>query len=239
MPVVASPSRGYADWQRVSNFDSDLLYQVENKVVAVQDSTPLYDVSRYAYLGGYIREFSSYPTVTVNWFADPAGTILVGTKAFAISASIPDGAYLRIPNLGPWVSVTFDAVAGLPFTYTARLFATNRVHPLEFMPPFPYLLTVSAKALAAGANDLIYPNGYYAGPIQVWLNSPGASWSLRFITFGPAGSAVFVDQTTIATGTGTYKLIVPSGAWWVNMRNDSAIVGNYSITVVPSLTGSS
>lgn len=239
-PLVSSPARGYADWQRLDNWDSAPLFSETNIDIAGTHSSPVLDVSRYAYIGGYDISNANPAVVGFNWFADAAATITLGGVEFLLSPLIQDFAQYRLPNLGPFLQVSWaQVVAGHP-SHTCRLIGTNRAHPLEFIPEGPLQYNIQSVALAAGAVVNIYPTDYYAGPMRVWgFFGAGFQWSLQ--TLLPDGTWIFIDQsppTTVTTDVSAVT-ITPRGAWRFQIFNGGGAPFNYSFAAQPSQTGSS
>jgi hypothetical protein len=200
-------------------------------------TTPVLDVSRYAYLGGYDAVGTREVQVTFDWYTDSGGVNNCGTRTLVLSPSIVSPAQYRLPNLGPFVQVSYLLLAAPNWLHTCVLFGTNRVHPLELIPSSPVLIDVQNAAIGATTTIISYPSDYYAGPIQVAAEcsqagtvsinyeTAGAVWDVQDFYLLTAGAWL---ETTIAT---------PPGAWRIAVRNTAAAAGTYYLIVNQSMTG--
>lgn len=231
---------GYPDGQRVANYDSPALWVDDPGLVTAQDRTsPILNVSRYAYLCGQFGETQSQSQVQITWYLDAAGAVAVGRRTFQLDFNI-GLAQFRTVNLGPYVQVVrtatvFDATYG-PESW---VFASNRDYPLEFIPINPLLIDEQNVTLGAGASLTMYPLGYYAGPIQLWTDLGAPSLvNMRCLVAG--GGWHYIAQLGITTtpSQAVYEWVAPSGAWQITFENNGAGAAGFYLAVTPSLTGS-
>jgi hypothetical protein len=228
---------GYPDWQRVNNYDSPVLFAQVTVVSAGTIITPVLDVSRYAYLGGADQAITNSAQALITWYADSAGTIQTGQRVFSIHAS-QGIAYYRLPNLGPYCTLAWLEFGGVHFQHSCQMFGTNRFHPLEFIPSRAQLITQSNVPLAASASVNVWPVGYYAGPVQIWINGPASGWLYVLQSLDANAVAQFVDRAQpAASGDFRWNTVAPPGAWWVNVFNNTVTAGNYYLSVTQSTTG--
>lgn len=237
-PLAVPPNRGYADYQRIGNYDSAPLF---NQVVGPQNTqftSGILDVSRYAYLGGRITPNGGDFSVQLTWFADAAGTITLNWRTFQITPNIAGNATLHIPNLGPFVQLQLTAIGGANYTTTIVLIGTNRVHPLEFIPRNPLLLSVQNLAIAANSHVIIYPSDYYAGPVQ-WLIQANVAtpWAVEFDSLQPDGTYPAIYQLSGNSADTPGTALTPPGAWRAIVYNTDVAAHNFWFVVTPSMTG--
>lgn len=238
MPLNSPPLTGYPAWQRIGNYDSGSLWTIDTGSVITQTTSPILNVSRYAYLGGRIQEVQSACYVAVQWYADAAATVAIAGRNIALSNLIGQPAIIRLPNLGPYCKIIVTQLTGGNYHFKGLVFGTNRVHPLEFIPASPVLIDVQSQAIGAGSTVQFYPTDYYSGPVQLlveggqaaqltmgWLTNAGA-WDLFFVTNVPAGT--FQPFSAIVT---------PPGAWRVAVENTGGAADNYLLSVIHSGTG--
>ena len=215
MTPLGQGPRGYGDWQRVVNWDGPLVYDVPSTARVGVVTTPTIETSRYAYLAGVLEVGENPVQVHAQWFADEKLTKQVGQRQFFLDPLILAASQLRLPNLGPWFAANFNpAEAGTAWKQTARLFLTNRVHPLEYIPLQTLLL--DATDSPAGAEAFThYPLSYYSGPLRYYFSN---------VT---AGGSSFVLQTEVLPGvwhatdeaqvaaerTVEGEFVAPTGAW--------------------------
>ena len=241
-PLAPSGTTGYPDWQRVSNYDSGILWSDDTGVTNATVQSPVLDVQRYALLSGLISCVTGQVLVTLQWYPDDTGSILnqLQTQEFVMSALVAEPAMLNVLNLGPFVQVTLTAIGGANYRVAARLFASNRQNPLPAAPIFPLMVDVPTQALGAGLTTKVYPLGYFAGPVQVFISVPAVTW-------GWGIEYMFTDGTwhsITGSGTGstpllsTQVLIVPLNAWRLSVTNASGAGGNFSATITQTTTGS-
>lgn len=238
-PLVSAPNRGYSDWQRVSNFDSGVLWSDASVGVSTQVQSPVLDMSRYAYLGGLIGVGNGAAVVTVTWYADVAATVQLGFRAFSLQFTKLSPAQIRIPNLGPFAQVVISSIGGPPFNNHATIIGTNRYHPLEFIPPNPYLIRQQASPIGAGASVTVTPQQYYSGPMMVWFEPGNAGMTATLENLQPDANVDLIAQIIAASVNQTIVTtwIAPPGSWFIQVNNPGGAT-TYYLTATPSLTGS-
>lgn len=238
-PLVNAPNRGYADWQRVDNYDSGQLYSDPGTSGAGSIATSVLDVSRYGYIAGYDFAAAGSFEAGFFWYIDAAATVGVGLRQFMLDSNITDDAQYRLPNMGPFLKVAWSTIGAGPWTHRAELFGTNRVHPLELIPRSPVLIDQQAIAIAAGATATFYPSGYYSGPAQWWVETGTQVGSLRFQYLTTAGTWDILNElpSVAATSDGSGIAVVPSGAWRAQLTNEGAVSASFYLTVTPTMTG--
>ena len=239
MPLLASSNRGYADWQRVENWDTGDLWSASGNNVAVGTASPILDVSRSGYLGGYLTGSGVGAIFTATWYIDAAGTIPIGTRAFVLIDNILSEAQVRLPNLGPFVQLALDPLTNGNFSYSAQVFGTNRVHPLEFIPSHAALIEETNTPVPATSTLFYYPQDYYSGPVQVYTSPTGAV-TVAIQLIDPLGNWYNTTLYTVAANANdTREGIAPPGAWRMAVVNGGGSSVNISLAVTPSMTGSS
>lgn len=239
-PLVSAPNRGYADWQRVSNYDTDLIYSIARAGAGGPDVTGIIDVSRFAYLGGSERIGITNVVVTVTWASDAAFANLMGRRQFVLSPNVTNSAQYRLQNIGPFMQMAWAGVGNVQFSHNASLLATNRYGPLELIPSAPQLIaSVNAPVGAAGSTTAT-PSDYYAGPVAAVVSSVGGATTFVAQTMTPTGVIVNISPglTPAANVVTALDFIAPPGAWWIAVLNPGAAT-TYSTTAVPSVSGSS
>lgn len=237
-PLVAAPSRGYADWQRVDNWDSPTLWNVTPSIGNAIVQSPIIDVSRFAYLSGVMEEDTSQCVVDLRWLSASSGGSFIGFRTFVLSTLIPNFAYVRVPNLGPFLQIQVSPIAAANFEFSATLLGTNRVHPLEFIPRNPTLIDKQAQTVGAGAAATVYPGDYYAGPMRIWATCGATySWALYFLNTVGVWDFVEQIQTQGASVNSSVNTVAPPGAWRVVLTNTGAANANYWLCATPSTTG--
>lgn len=239
-PLVVAPNRGYADYQRVDNYDTGVLWNNPGVLSNATVVSPVLDVSRFGYLGGTVAVAAgTQANVAVSWFADAGITVVLGQRTFALQNTGAAPAQIRFPNLGPYCRFTVTSATGAAFNFTATIIATNRLHPLEMIPTASSLFAASGKALAIGGTDTYFPASYCAGPVQLWIDTGGVSVELTILgALSNANSYVLwrnQSQTTLTTDI----VIVPLGVWFAQVFNNAGAAVTYSIAATSSLTGAS
>jgi hypothetical protein len=238
-PLIAAPNRGYSDYQRISNYDSGSLFSFGGVTRNASIASGIFDVSRFGYLGGTLQESQSQCDVLLQWFLDANGTITVAQREFILSSLIPARAQIRLPNLGPFCQQIVSPVGGVNYTCACQLFATNRVHPLEFIPRNAIVVDQQNASLGASANVGVYPNDYYAGPVGVWFEcGQNAAWAVETLLSNNVWDVLF-NSATIAGATNTYtEIVTPPGAWRAIVGNSTAVATTFNLAFTPTTTGS-
>ena len=239
MPLLASPNRGYADWQRVENWDTGLLINQTIPSGSNFYQSSVLDVSRSAYLSGYIGVTPGDATIGFTWYDDLAGDNTLGYRQYNMSSSINNVAQLRIPNMSPFCQVTASKLGAFNYGASLLIWGTNRYHPLELIPREPVLLAHAGIALAASGTNRYYPSDYYAGPVQVNAFC-GQSYQLFMEWLSDTDTWTSINNITGGTGTiQTVTMLAPPGAWRVGITNQTATATTESIRITPTYTGSS
>lgn len=236
-PQAPAGTRGYTDFQRVDNWDSPLLYTSNAVIPPGGEVTPTLDVSRYGYLAGFDGVGTAIALAGFIWCMDSAFTIQVAQRVLMLSSNINFSAQYRLQNLGPFLQVKWLRIAGVPSAHAATLFATNRTHPLEFIPQNPVLIDQQNVGLGAGLTNTLYPSDYYSGPVDFALNVNGANWGVVFRYLNSAGVWDYLDEVTLSNGVTNYRRLMPSSAWRAEITNSSGGANTYYMTATPSTTG--
>lgn len=239
MPLATQPNRGYTDWRRVDDWDSATLWTATAANTQATFTSPILDVSRYAYLGGEIQCGFHFYSVSLQWFHDPGATVVAGFRTFLIDQNIFAGAQIRIPNLGPFLQVTISAVGAVFYDFLVDLIGTNRVHPLEFIPTRPWAISQVAVAIPAGGNIPVFPQDYYAGPVRVFMfcSTVPMSVDVQVLQFDGVYHGMGAIPVLTANSWMNALFTTPPGAWRVNVSNSGA-AGVFYLTATFSMTGS-
>jgi len=239
-PIQVTPNRGYADWQRISNFDSGILYSVTTPGNNAAGTSPTLDVSRYAFLGGQMGSILNVSQCNFQWFSDAATSITVGQQAMVFHPNVLNSARLRLVNMGPFLKTTLQPAGGGNYQMAASLFGTNRDSPLPLLPQFGLVLSSVSVGIGAGANVNVYPTDYYAGPVTVDCLSAGGGVQFTANAWLPTGVSTFISETlTPAAGVvGKLTFTAPAYAWFITVNNPGA-ANTYWLSCAPTLTGSS
>lgn len=240
-PINTAATRGYPDWRRIDDYDTGVIYSKTGVSGTAPINSGVLDVSRYGYLAGYINETQSGCLVTVKWFTDQAGTNQIGQQQFFLNFNISFWNQLRIPNLGPYVSIQAVKIGAAAFTFSAQIIATNRVHPLQSVPQYAANHDNQSVVFAAGVSTW-WPSNYYAGPMTVYVHGGGAASNVQiqvpnsFSSFDVFWSVPFLTAATDYV----WNTIAPMGAWNITINNGSGAAMNGCVLVTtPSWTGSS
>lgn len=238
-PLVQPPARGYSDWQRVSNYDTGLLYNAQEINNAVSFTSPIEDVSRYAATGLFVNMVAGNAIITLSWFLDAGGTEQAGFRTFVTSSLMNNGLQARILNLGPFVTIS-----GTPFGGNYSIFldawGTNRQYPLEVVPSHPAILDVQGQNIGANSNAFVYPNDYYAGPVafMVEMGTASSVFQTQFLTGTNTWDIIDIHEPATNAFT-PYTVVVPPGAWRVEVFNQAAAATTFYLTGIASMTGAS
>lgn len=239
-PLVSAPARGYADYQRLENFDTGILLSAATPLSASSFSSPIIDVSRFAYLCGQVECITANCAVALNYFIDALGTVNAGNRNFILTAQGLPAGQIHITNLGPFVQFFVEALGAVPFQFNASIFASNRVELNEFVPQIATLIDLQNATEPAGATAF-YPNAMFAGPMSVGINMPVAATIVSLEALNSGGTWDIIAQTT--TGASGVPMIVPMiaplGAWRILVSNPGAATVGMYLVATPSNTGAS
>lgn len=236
-PMVGQPYRGYADWQRVSNYDADPIVDIARGATLNTETVGPLDVSRFAYVAGFDNIDAQTVSLNLTWKSAAAGGVTVGNRGFCLDGHIAHRAQYSIRNLGPYVTATWTSVGGGNFVHNVAWIPTNRIPPFEFQPISTMLIDKEGVNVNAGANVDVWPSDYYSGPIRVTFLAPTNTWTMNLDCFDNVGNAQVVEGVTGTGAAVVLDMIAPAGAWKMNVANGSGANGTYFLRVTPSPTG--
>lgn len=239
MPLISAPARGYTDYQRLGNFDSAPIFSASGtNLNGVDEVTGILDVSRFAYLGGFDRVTNGRALVTLQWYADSAGAIPVGSRQYVLlnaTLEIGNSMQYRVPNLGPFLKATWHQLSGTAFHF-CQLLGTNRFHPLEAIPVNVQPITLNGIAQNPGSITY-FPTDYVSGPVFFAIQSNVASVQFVPQTFDRTGnSQTLFAITPVAAAWTSFVLPIPLGAWQLTISVGGAAATIFAFAT-PSLSG--
>lgn len=230
---------GYPDYQRVVNWDSPVLYQGDLQIITSYVQSNPIDVSRYAYLGGFINLTAGQCLISIQWFLDDKLQTLVGERQFRLDAGINNICQPKIIHMGPWVQITLQTINNAQFTVGWSLFATNRTSALDFVPQESVLIDRQGEAYNASQTITHYPTAYYSGPARIFASASEA-FTISALWLGDLGNYdYFWQDLTVASNNFNADVIVPAGAWVINATNNGSSTTDLTLSVISSGTGSS
>lgn len=238
-PLVSSPNRGYADYQRTVNYDTDLLFQYSGAGDALTHTSPTIDVSRFAYLCGSATQATNVSLMTFNWSTEFSPFVPDVVNEFTVTPLIFNPMQFRVPALAAFVQVVISPIAALTYQNNYTVWASNRITPYQFVPSGQTVIDQQNSAIGAGATVTLYPTDYWAGPTTVWWISPPANGFLGFQSVSQSNTwdQFWGVSTTNAGAYFQFQVTMPAGAWRAQVVTTGA-AGTYYLAVVPSLTGS-
>lgn len=240
-PLVSAPARGYADYQRLDNFDSGILYSANSQATTTSINSPIIDVSRYACVAGSMGIGSNRCRVIFIWYADAAGSVSTGLRQMFLDPVNNGKTAFRILNQGSFVSLQIDAIPLLQVLWSCQLFGSNRMGPLEFIPSGTWLINQQNIGIGGATTVSVPASESYAGPVEVaaWASNGNMQFSAQAYD-NVSGNKTLItawQQFTAATWTHV-PFNAPAGYWEIAVNNLGA-AGIYWLTVLPALTGSS
>ena len=239
-PIQSSPNRGYADWQRIDNYDSGVLISATRNNDATPFTSAIVDVSRYANISGNFNQQAGNFRVTLTWFADSAGTTVLGVRKFVIDGGgIAQGTQYVLRNGGPFVQMDVRAVDVNPLTYALNFIGTNREYPVEAIPQTNVLLDFQPLNVASGQTSFVGPQCNFCGPVFVYVDAPNANSNVQLRYH--LTSNIYDDFwiAGLANGANSFFVTVPLDQWQLGIFNGSGAAAGYTLTVVACTSGAS
>lgn len=236
-PLFDTPNRGYADYQRIGNFDTGVLFSDNAVHPSGTLITPTLNVSRFMTLVARMTVVGAPVVFTATWYADAAATISLGGRLIVLSPNMGGVAWMRLMNLGPFVILQWNTTAHVSFSCNVVVGASNRISPLEFIPVNPQIVDVQGAAIGAGATLTNFPLDYYDGPVRVFAIILGQAGRLDFYRINVTGGNDFFDQQAFPVGGIAFDTVWPAGAVRVDITNNGAAASTYILAVTPSMTG--
>lgn len=239
-PVTGS--RGYEDYQRVSNWDAPILG--EGTKTSLLENFPLEfkDVSRYAYLYLRIRPTSAEKGLLLlhlDYWNHPLGGLNCGERDIVLTPEIKVPIQIRVPNLGPFVTIRLTRIEAAGGTCDFQIAPTNRYVPIEVIPSAPTLINEIAKVVLKAGNIKVWPLSYFAGPAVFYFSPAGEKFSLLLRYVDKLGEFHTFSTLSPAAGSNTKEnVVLPVGAWFAEVLNAGAADSQFDLSLIPSLTGS-
>lgn len=229
--------RGYQDWQRVVSWDGPLVFSQNQVLHTGAFLTPVFETSRFAYLGGTASVIKNDTTFRATWYADQAATLQVGERSFVLNHQMLNRAQLHLPNLGPFCQLEWvPAEVGTQWEHFAtRIFLTNRVYPLELIPITTVLLQ-HAFVFPAGENQVRLADSYYSGPARINTVAGGVV-SNGTLVEGQTTPTTFVEVDRVPVNTTTEKeqtINIPPGGWRLTVGTTAAVTVTVCVTATPT-----
>jgi len=246
MPVVKPGSRGpvgYPDYQRVENWDGVrlLYFGTLAKHTGLQTYGP-YFVGQYAALLVSLSKGNKPITVRFTWSYE--GEVEVGNPSREISLEPVNGparAQLRLPNLGPWVTIEFIPESeATKWEMVAAVLPTNRQYAYESNPVSGLVIPETLKKVKGASEGFWYPEWLWGGPVQAYVNTNKKTGAFGVEYYNVAAAAWKYSVLESLEGKEWYniKAVVPLTAWRVKVYNNPAEEASITVTVAPAVTGS-
>lgn len=240
MPLAQPPIRGYPDYQRVENWDSDVVWNPGQATGGAPVDSGYIDVSRFACLLFNPVVTVGQVVVSIVWSNDDAGNLQLGSLQWCMDAAIgSSGAYRHTLNQGPFARI-FVVPISASATVDPIALVDNRTGVLDFTPFAPTLIDEQNSPLGANQTATLYPTGLYAGPVHTWFEPAWASGILTLDTLATDGTYHVASVIDIpGAGDQSYVQLTPVGAWRMRVENGTGAASSYYLSVVPSITGAS
>lgn len=230
---------GYRDYQRTLNFDTPLLVNQPSETFVKPKVYGRFAVARDGYLAGQVTPEIEPVEVTLQWFMEEKGGEEVGRREFILDPVIKRGAQFRILHLGPWLQVTVNGVnKAEKYSLLAKLFSSNRVYPLEFIPPSALILSQTAVGVPSKGTKAFNPTTYFAGPAKMLVATGAVTSVYKLENIQNTGAYADFDRKTFAASIlESVTVLLPTGAWRVSVENTGALEATFTVCIVPGITG--
>lgn len=212
---------GFPDWQHQRPLDGPLLLDV-NALASLQANIfgPVY-VGRWARIGGDLFVTNQLAQWTFTWYADQAATKQLGQRIFITDPGIGAHLTFMLPNLGPWVTVSYGCANVLPTpVITTHLFGTNREQPVEVFSIGPQLGSRWPVTVLNGTANDWYLDGYHCGPANLHVEPTGDVLASFECIIDNAGTLRSLAGAKVLAGTlADIHCLMPASACKVRMSN--------------------
>lgn len=236
MTPLGQGPEGYADWQRIVNYDGSQLLTVTNVPIGAGITRGPVQVSRFAALQGRFFHIATAVdfSVTLTWLSAKAGGETLGSLTFCHDGANEAVGNVSIPNLGPWVKLDIAGAGSVP---SIHLSGSNRAG-LPLFVPRNAIFTSGAHAFGGAGGSVISPVDYWAGPAQVLLFAGVAVAFVDIEALIEPATWVKVDRVVANAGTLVMQRVnLPATACRYNLQVNGA--STVEMTVTPFRTGSS
>lgn len=230
--------QGYTDYARLIDWDGPLVENGQNIDTSTFPLLGPFDVSKFSCVSLAFQLLNGAARLQIAWFADQARTIQLGVREIVMDPNLGSG-WIRLINLGPWVSIQPIGVGGGHPLLNLKVLPTNRVGPLESVPVQSQLIVSGPLPLTAAQQFSVFPNGYYGGPVRILVSTTTVAFFVTLQCLDSGGVLQDVDQISIpANSVATVPSVVPLGAWSLALLNAGGVSGIIDVWVTASPTGS-
>lgn len=236
------PIQGYTDWQRITNQESPPLF-TDTTARTGLFTFPIFYVGHWRYLAGRMLVSGVACEVRFFWYADSPQLELLGGQSFVLDPAISDVNFgsaiqLHLLNRGAWCLIQINPDGGGTWTPVFRLSGSNRDYPLQALPARSRLFNATIT-VGAGATVNSAPFLYYAGPALMSVDTNAQLLRVRIRGFTTPTATWLVSNHNVPAATETnVPVIVPMGAWDVQVFNAAGVADTVSVRVTAGLTGS-
>lgn len=139
---------------------------------------------------------------TVSWWADPQGTLSLGSEAFVVGVSMD--ATVVLPVRGPWVSVSSASISGAGTHVAGGSWSVSSAPPSSLRPPV--LLHDLTTTVAASSSTTVNGTTVRSGAGSMWGSNLNAA------------TGWFTDLQILDYATNGWKAVARLGAanQWVD-----------------------
>lgn len=235
---------GYQDWQRTSQVDTPALAHVVSGAMPLSTTLPAagtYDVSRFANTSFYIQPNNcAAMLMTMTWFLDPAGTVLVGARQFVIprtDTAIADPTALEVPNVGPYLKVSVKDITNIiGWGLDMVVWATNRQTAGASTPIRPQLAGNGTVVNIAGGSsiDVVIP-GLWQGEAAVNLDTGGGGAGAYNLLAQNTLNGTMIVGSASFTNFYTQILAIPLLPLTLRLFNQSAGLQQWHYALTPGV----
>lgn len=172
-----------------------------------------------------------------QWYADSAGTILLGARLLSTTTVGADA--FTLGNLGPFLTITALNNSGGSRSVAMYATLTNRIQaPFDPMSSAPMIHT-APTTVGAGLQATVVAQYLYAGPVSFWVATDATAWVCDVVARNSAGTQVFVTSMASTEGTGGgYRrgtLYAPPRPLFALFTNNDAVARNVYVSVTPDM----
>jgi hypothetical protein len=234
---------GYPDYQRVVNWDGELLVANTERVLKEKLTLGPFNVARFGWLAGALGGRFAKGVAAIEWkftwYNNETGSVEVGHRTFMTNPEITSHAQIHLPNLGPWLNIVAN-FAAVEVRTKLILQPTNRPYPTELIPQVATILPYTVKKIAKGGGAIYVPGSYYSGPAHMFVGSVGQEMAPALEVYNPEEAWEVAEQyTQTATNTrAVYTIVIPTAPWRISVTNLGAAETEVGVSVTPSMTGS-
>jgi hypothetical protein len=239
MSPIVTTGRGTPDWQRSVSWDGPAIDSYAPGTITTLQTRGPYYLTSWEKLAGWAILQGGNAQWQIGFYQDVALTQFVQARGWVMANALAGPIYLSLPVGGPYAQLNVQPI-GVSTQPTIHLFGSNRESISQAPTSFDFLVDLQATPIGGTTTSTFYPSQYFAGPVDLFFQPAAATQTVLVQVMSTAGTWDYIFAASPAASADVEQtLIMPLGAWRVQVQNANAAASTFFLTCMASNTGSS